>query len=59
MTALKDAIVAKDKSCKALVDSLSDQEMVRLFYDTGGHDIPTIIKAFTIASWGGRPVTAS
>ncbi|MCR9245765.1 MAG: pyruvate dehydrogenase [bacterium] len=43
---MREAIVSKEKSTKALVASLSDEDVVRLFFDVGGHDFPTIIKAF-------------
>ncbi|MCA8951914.1 MAG: pyruvate dehydrogenase, partial [Planctomycetes bacterium] len=43
---MREAIVAADKGCKAIVDSLDDDAMIRLYYDVGGHDIPTIIAAF-------------
>ncbi|MFY9343438.1 MAG: pyruvate dehydrogenase [Planctomycetota bacterium] len=43
---MRAAIVEQDKSCKALVESLGDAEMVRLFFDTGGHDHAAIVRAF-------------
>ena len=43
---MREAIVAADKACKKLVESLGDAEVVRLFFDTGGHDHEAIVKAF-------------
>lgn len=43
---MRAAVLAEDKSCKALLDSLSDAEVVRLFHDTGGHDHQAIVAAF-------------
>jgi len=45
-TLMRKAIVAIDESCEKLVGSLDDEAMVRLFYDTGGHDQAAIIEAF-------------
>ncbi len=44
--AMRAAVVAADASCKSLVESLSDADVVRLFFDTGGHDHEAIVKAF-------------
>ena len=43
---MRAAILAEDKNCKAIVESLSDTDMVKLFFDTGGHDHAAIVKAF-------------
>ncbi len=43
---MRDAITAQDKDCKKLLDALKDDEVVRLFYDTGGHDHAVIVRAF-------------
>jgi pyruvate dehydrogenase E1 component len=43
---MRAAVLAEDKSCKALLESLSDDEVVRLFHDTGGHDHQAIVAAF-------------
>ena len=43
---MREAIIAADKSCGKLVQALGDDEMVRLFYDTGGHDHAAIVRAF-------------
>jgi pyruvate dehydrogenase E1 component len=44
--AMRGAVVAADPACKALVESLGDADVVRLFFDTGGHDHQAIVKAF-------------
>lgn len=43
---MREAAIASDKGCKALVESLSDDEMIELFFDTGGHDLAAIVDAF-------------
>jgi pyruvate dehydrogenase E1 component len=43
---MREAVVAEDKGCKALIESLSDADVVKLFFDTGGHDLAAIVKAF-------------
>ncbi len=43
---MRAAVVEADAACKKLVEALSDDEMVRLFYDTGGHDHEAIARAF-------------
>ncbi|MBL8736944.1 MAG: pyruvate dehydrogenase, partial [Planctomycetes bacterium] len=43
---MRAAVIAEDKSCKALIESLSDAEVVKLFHDTGGHDHQAITAAF-------------
>ncbi|MCA8966037.1 MAG: pyruvate dehydrogenase, partial [Planctomycetes bacterium] len=43
---MREAVIAVDKSCAKLVQALSDDEMVRLYYDTGGHDHQAIVRAF-------------
>lgn len=43
---MREAVIAEDKTCQKLVESLSDADMVRLFYDLGGHDHAAIVKAF-------------
>jgi pyruvate dehydrogenase E1 component len=37
---------ASDKSCQKLLESLKDDEVVRLFRDLGGHDHASIVEAF-------------
>ncbi|MBM3962376.1 MAG: pyruvate dehydrogenase, partial [Planctomycetes bacterium] len=43
---MREALLAEDKALKALLDTLGDADLVRLFYDTGGHDHAAIIDAF-------------
>ena len=43
---MRAAVIAEDKACKAAIESLSDADVVRLFFDTGGHDHQAIVKAF-------------
>ena len=43
---MRKAVTAVDKGCAKLAAALSDEEMVRLFCDTGGHDLEAIIDAF-------------
>jgi pyruvate dehydrogenase E1 component len=43
---MREAILAVDKSTKKLVDGLSDDEVIKLFFDVGGHDHAAIVKAF-------------
>jgi len=35
-----------DKSGAKVLATLSDEEVVRLFFDVGGHDLPAIVRAF-------------
>jgi pyruvate dehydrogenase E1 component len=43
---MREAIIAKDKSTKKLLDSLSDDDVIKLYFDTGGHDYEAIAEAF-------------
>ena len=43
---MRDAILAEDASCKQVLDALSDDEVVKLYFDTGGHDHEAIVEAF-------------
>ncbi|MGK0154168.1 MAG: pyruvate dehydrogenase E1 component [Neolewinella sp.] len=43
---MREAIVAKDKSTKKLLESLSDDDVIKLYFDTGGHDYEAIVEAF-------------
>jgi pyruvate dehydrogenase E1 component len=43
---MRAAIVAVDASCKKLVEALSDDDIVRLYFDLGGHDIEAVVAAF-------------
>ncbi len=44
--AMRAAILAEDKSCKAALDTMSDADVVRLWSDLGGHDHEAIVRAF-------------
>jgi pyruvate dehydrogenase E1 component len=44
--AMRDAMVTRDKAVKALVESLSDADVLRLWTDLGGHDHRAIQTAF-------------
>ncbi|MBK8100280.1 MAG: pyruvate dehydrogenase [Planctomycetes bacterium] len=43
---MREAILGADKTCRKLLDSLGDDEVIRLFFDTGGHDHQVIARAF-------------
>jgi pyruvate dehydrogenase E1 component len=43
---MREAILAEDKGCEKLLATLKDDEVVRLFYDTGGHDLEAIVRTF-------------
>lgn len=43
---LREALIAADANCRELVASLGDDEMLRLYFDTGGHDHAAIVRAF-------------
>ncbi|MBL9077055.1 MAG: pyruvate dehydrogenase [Planctomycetes bacterium] len=43
---MRAAILAEDKACEKPLAALSDDEVVRLFYDTGGHDLAAIVRTF-------------
>jgi len=43
---MREAIIAADSSTKSLIGSLSDDDVVKLYFDTGGHDYEAIIEAF-------------
>jgi pyruvate dehydrogenase E1 component len=42
---MRAALIHGDASCKPLVQSLSDQDIVRLFFDLGGHDLAALTRA--------------
>ncbi|GAB4154850.1 MAG: pyruvate dehydrogenase [Planctomycetota bacterium] len=44
--AMRQAVVDAEPECRGLVDSLSDADVLRLFYDLGGHDIERARRAF-------------
>ncbi len=43
---MRQALIAADATTKKLVDGLGDDEVVRLFFDVGGHDHAAIVAAF-------------
>lgn len=43
---MREAVLAVDPRCKRVLDKLDDDEVVRLFYDLGGHDIAACTAAF-------------
>ncbi|MFK7743078.1 MAG: pyruvate dehydrogenase [Planctomycetota bacterium] len=43
---MREAAIATEKGCKALVESLSDDDVVRLYFDVGGHDHEACAEAF-------------
>ncbi len=44
--AMRQAVIEADAGCKKLIESLNDADVVRLFYDLGGHDHAAILTAF-------------
>lgn len=44
--AMRAAVIEADAACKKLIESLADDDVVRLFYDLGGHDHRAIVAAF-------------
>jgi pyruvate dehydrogenase E1 component len=43
----RQAILERDKRCKKVLDSLSDDELLRAFEDLGGHDLGALVEALT------------
>ncbi len=43
---MRQAILEKDASCKKLLGTLSDEDVIRLYFDTGGHDHEACVRAF-------------
>jgi pyruvate dehydrogenase E1 component len=43
---MRQAIISAKASCKAIVESLTDEEMVRFWFDLGGHCHEAVIAAF-------------
>ncbi|MBX3462319.1 MAG: pyruvate dehydrogenase [Planctomycetes bacterium] len=43
---MRAAILAEDAGCEALLGKLGDDDVVRLFFDTGGHDLAAIVRTF-------------
>ena len=46
---IRKACIATDKKSTKLVESLSDDEIVRAFHDVGGHDFEVLVEALTQA----------
>jgi len=42
---MREACVASKERARELVDSLSDEDMIRLFHDVGGHDLSVLVEA--------------
>ena len=42
---MREAVIAAGPKAKALIESLSDEDVVKLFFDTGGHDHEAIVAA--------------
>lgn len=43
---MREAVVAVDPACGKLLESLSDDDVVRMWFDLGGHDIDVVARAF-------------
>lgn len=43
---MRKTLIDKDEKCKQLVEGLGDDEVVKLFFDLGGHDIEVCAQAF-------------
>ncbi|HEX6811290.1 MAG TPA: pyruvate dehydrogenase [Planctomycetota bacterium] len=43
---MREAVLRCDKGCEKLLRALSDEDVIRLFYDLGGHDLAAITRAF-------------
>jgi pyruvate dehydrogenase E1 component len=43
---MRDALLAKDKATAKVLATLSDEDLVRVWYDLGGHDQAKIVAAF-------------
>lgn len=42
---MREAVIAAGPKAKELIESLSDEDVVKLFFDTGGHDHEAIVAA--------------
>ncbi|MCA8943313.1 MAG: pyruvate dehydrogenase, partial [Planctomycetes bacterium] len=42
---IREALSLAEPKCKSLVDSLDDEEMLRVFFDLGGHDLDLLVEA--------------
>ena len=56
---MRAAVIEADSSCKKLIESLSDDEVVKLFYDVGGHDHQAILEAFEHKNNSGPSMSSS
>src|SRR5262245_15977294 len=45
---MRSSLAEIDKGCKPVLDKLSDEEVVPLFFDLGGHDFAVVHKAFQL-----------
>ncbi len=43
---VRESILAEDKGCKKILDSLKDDELLRALRDLGGHDMAACIRVF-------------
>jgi len=43
---MREAVIGAEPSAKKLIESLRDEDVVKLYYDTGGHDHEAIVEAF-------------
>ncbi|MCB9876245.1 MAG: pyruvate dehydrogenase [Planctomycetes bacterium] len=43
---MREALLAADKACKPAIEKLGDDDLIRLFFDTGGHDHAACRRAF-------------
>ncbi len=46
---MRSASIECDAGCKKIVEDLSDEELIRVFHDVGGHDMSVLIEALTKA----------
>ena len=43
---MREAVIGAEPTAKKLIESLSDDDVVKLYFDTGGHDHEAIVEAF-------------
>ncbi len=53
--AIREALLGADEGCKALLDDLTDNDVLRLFEDLGGHDLKVLIQALEDSKTGEGP----
>ncbi|MHC4814002.1 MAG: pyruvate dehydrogenase [Planctomycetota bacterium] len=53
--AIREAILAADGKCEKLLDSISDDEVLRCFGDLGGHDLKVLVDALEQSKKGDGP----